>query len=511
MTIHQFQSNLNRGELDPRLAARVDVEAYYSGLSSARNVQLIPQGGAKKRPGTRKLDEHTRWDKLFRFSFNNDTNYLIAFEATPATTSRMYIYKDGVLQTNIAGSGNDYLATPFNSLDISNLYYIQSANTAILLTGSKAPRILARTSDTNWTISTITFFNIPEFDFDDADSPTPTDQIQSLVFTNVNTSDRYRLAVDNFLTDEIVWSADTGENEARIAAALQDLPNTANTGISVALDTGTTYDVTFGGDSAGDYGLITATAVVTQSASFSADATITQAGTSRKEPAWSDDRGWPKTAVFHQNRLWFGGTASQPDTIWGSTIGDYFNFDPGKARDDEPATATLATDQVNEITSLVSESKLRIFTSGGEFYCPNDVITPSNIYIVKTTTYGSGNVQPVSIDGAVIFPQGGGKALIQSYVYNQYQRDESRNIGVLAPHLIVSPLKLDVSRGNTETDANYIYILNNDGTMACLNYLPSENVEGFSLWSTLGLIKSIAVVDDTLYMSVQRDVNGSDT
>lgn len=508
MTIHQFQSNFNRGELDPRLAARVDVEAYYSGCYRARNVRLIPQGGAKKRPGTKKIDEHARWDKLFRFSFNNDTNYLIAFEATPATTSRMYIYKEGVLQTNIAGSGNDYLSTAFNSIDIGNLYYIQSANTAILLTGAKAPYLLARTSDTDWAISAISFVNIPQYDFADSSSPTPTDQIQQIVFSNVNTSDRYRLSVDNFLTDEIVWSASTGENEDRIAAALQDLPNTANTGISVALNTGTTYDITFGGDSAGDYGLITATAILTQSATFSADSTITQAGTSRKEDAWSNSRGWPKTAVFHQNRLWLGGTSSQPDTLWGSVVGDYFNFDPGKARDDESITVTLATDQVNEIKSLVSESKLRIFTSGGEFYCPNDTITPTNVHITKTTTYGSGRTQPVSIDGAVIFPQGNGKALIQSYVYNQYQPDESRNIGVLAPHLIVSPVKLAVSRGSTSTDANYIYILNNDGTMACLNYLPSENVEGFSLWTTLGTIKSIEVVDDLLYMSVQREVNG---
>ena len=511
MTIHQFQSNLNRGELDPRLAARIDTEAYYSGLSRAREVLLTPQGGTKKRPGTKFLDSHSGRDKLFRFSFNNETNYLLAFEATPATTSKMYIYKDGVLQTNISGSGNDYLATTLLSIDISGLYYIQSANTAILFTSGNSPLLLARTSDTAWTISTATLSNVPQYDFNDASSPTPVTQVQRITFANVNTSDRYKLSMDSFLTEELVWSADTTTNGERISEALQSLPNTANAGITTTLSAGIIYDITFAGDSANDYGLITATGIVTQNVAFSADSAITTPGTSRKEDVWSNTRGWPKTGVFHQNRLYLGGNTALPDTIWGSVVGDFFNFNIGKARDDEAVTMTLATDQVNEIRALLSEKKLRIFTSGGEFYCPNDVITPSNIRIDKLSNYGSREVIPVSIDGAVIFPQGEGKALIQSQVFNQYQPDTSRNIGVLAPHLLVRPIKLDISRGDDETDANYIYILNSDGTLACLNYLPSENVEGFSLWSTNGSIKSIAVVDSKLYMSVQRSIDGIDT
>ena len=44
--------------------------------------------------------------------------------------------------------------------------------------------------------------------------------------------------------------------------------------------------------------------------------------------AWSDTTGWPETASFHQQRLWFANTADSPDSFWASKIDDYDNFQP---------------------------------------------------------------------------------------------------------------------------------------------------------------------------------------
>lgn len=51
-----LRSNFTRGELDPLLFARRDLQAYQSGLSKARNVLIQPQGGVKRRPGLKHLD-----------------------------------------------------------------------------------------------------------------------------------------------------------------------------------------------------------------------------------------------------------------------------------------------------------------------------------------------------------------------------------------------------------------------------------------------------------------------
>ena len=41
------------------------------------------------------------------------------------------------------------------------------------------------------------------------------------------------------------------------------------------------------------------------------------------EQSYSELRGYPAAVGFHENRLWFGGTLSQPDTVWASKSGLY--------------------------------------------------------------------------------------------------------------------------------------------------------------------------------------------
>ncbi|HIB78528.1 MAG TPA: hypothetical protein EYO58_13180, partial [Flavobacteriales bacterium] len=100
MALWQFQSNMNRGELDPTLVGRIDIQAYYNGLRTATNVLTAPQGGAKRRPGQDFLGVSIDNGRLENFSFNVEQSYLLVF-----TDLKMQIYKDDVLQTNINGSG----------------------------------------------------------------------------------------------------------------------------------------------------------------------------------------------------------------------------------------------------------------------------------------------------------------------------------------------------------------------------------------------------------------------
>ncbi len=48
-----LQAALNAGEFSPRMAARVDFGKYPAGCEVLRNMILLPQGGAARRPGTR--------------------------------------------------------------------------------------------------------------------------------------------------------------------------------------------------------------------------------------------------------------------------------------------------------------------------------------------------------------------------------------------------------------------------------------------------------------------------
>ena len=52
-----FQTNFSTGELDPLLRARVDIPQYANALAKATNVVVQPQGGIRRRAGTRHILE----------------------------------------------------------------------------------------------------------------------------------------------------------------------------------------------------------------------------------------------------------------------------------------------------------------------------------------------------------------------------------------------------------------------------------------------------------------------
>ena len=96
------QTQFTSGELDPRLAARHDYDGYYKGAETLENVICLGQGGVKRRGGMKYIDTLTDTAVRFvTFEFNITQTYLLVF-----ANAKMYVYKDGVKQTNLNGSGS---------------------------------------------------------------------------------------------------------------------------------------------------------------------------------------------------------------------------------------------------------------------------------------------------------------------------------------------------------------------------------------------------------------------
>ena len=152
--------------------------------------------------------------------------------------------------------------------------------------------------------------------------------------------------------------------------------------------------------------------------------------------------GYPAAVTVHQNRLVFGGTLDQPDTLFFSKIGSFYNFDVGEALDNEAIVATAATGTVNSIRHLVSNRDLQIFTNSSEFYVPtfeNKAITPTNLQIKKQTPYGSSFVNPVEIDGATVFVQSNGR-IVREYIFTDSEQAYSASpVSSIASHIINTP------------------------------------------------------------------------
>ncbi len=133
------------------------------------------------------------------------------------------------------------------------------------------------------------------------------------------------------------------------------------------------------------------------------------------EPVWSATKGYPATVTFHEGRLYFGGSESRPSTIWGSKVGIFFDFEATEGLDDDAVEATLDTNTYNSITDMISGRDLQVFTTGGEFYIPQnglDPITPTNFFVKTISRNGSKEgIRVQQLESGTLFIQRQGKAL----------------------------------------------------------------------------------------------------
>jgi hypothetical protein len=223
------------------------------------------------------------------------------------------------------------------------------------------------------------------------------------------------------------------------------------------------------------------------------------------EQSYSAVRGYPAAVAFHENRLVFGGTIEEPDTLWFSKIGHFFNFDVGTAADNESFNLVGATGDVNEIRYIVSSRDLQIFTDASEFYVPaflNQSITPANAQIRKQTPYGTQFVTPTPMDGATLFSQHGGSVL-REYLYTDTENAyTSTAVSTAASHILQNPIDMDVVHGAFEGAESYAAVVTSDGNAAIFGSNRAEKRAGWVKWTSCNGFGSVTAVDNRLFATI---------
>ena len=82
MTVYPLQANFSRGELTPKLHARVDLEYYRAALKTCTNWTVMKQGGLRKRPGfkyIRETRDSSKTSRLIPFIFSTEQAYVLEF------------------------------------------------------------------------------------------------------------------------------------------------------------------------------------------------------------------------------------------------------------------------------------------------------------------------------------------------------------------------------------------------------------------------------------------------
>lgn len=127
------------------------------------------------------------------------------------------------------------------------------------------------------------------------------------------------------------------------------------------------------------------------------------------EAAWSDMRGWPRAIGAFQQRHVYGGTDTDPRTLWHSVIGGTTDMASG-TNDDDGFAYTLDSDRRDngEIRWIVGAAGiLHVGTTAGEFYGRSTDIdraySAATAKFTDDTDIGSADADPVVAFGKLAF------------------------------------------------------------------------------------------------------------
>ena len=479
----EFTTNFATGELDPLLRSRVDLAAYGNALAKATNVLIQPQGGLRRRPGTKHIFELQNTStpsagngvRLVSFQFSVTDSYMLCF-----TDSRMHVVKNGAIVTNINGTGNSYLTTSITSAMVDDMCWTQSADTLIVVHPDLQPvKIVRGASDSLWTASTITFDTIPKYAY-------------TLTATNPAAT--------------LTPSAVSG-NITLTAGAAAFSAGSVNQYVNVT---------TQGRARIVEYTSTTVVKAITEYPFF--DTTAVASGNWELEAGyvdvWSSAKGWPSSVSFHEGRLYFGGSKSRPSTIWGSKIGLFFDFVPTESLDDDAVEATLDTSDLNVITDIISSRDFQVFTTGGEFYIPQtgtDPVTPLTFTFKNVSRNGiKPGTRVQSVESGSIYIQRQGKSL-NEFVFSDTQLTYiTQRISLLSGHLLKGPQRIALRRASSTEEADLLLMTNtDDGSMAVFSIMRSQQVTSPTEFTTDGLFLDVGVDVNVIYAVTQRVFNGT--
>jgi len=487
-----YQSNFTQGEVDPLMHGRVDIEQYYSALDRAKNVMIMPQGGFERRPGskfmfdlTSHLGSYTALAgiRLIPFEFSIDQSFMLLFVKQSSSDVRMFVFANQVQITNINGSGNDYLSINMGDIDLSKINFTQSADTLILVQEDMAPRSIVRGgTNATWTHSTISLTS-PFFNF------------------TTSTSNPSATITPDAVDGTVKITASSGVFSS----------GNVNQYINVSNGFGRARIIEFESS--------TVVKTMVEIPFFEASVAIASGAWELEtgyEEVFSSTKGYPRTCTFHEGRLFFGGSKSLPNTLFGSKVGDFFNFKSSEALADDALFVTLSSDSINSINAIRSGRDLQIFTSSGEFFIPQstlDPITPSNLVVKSSTRRGiKEGIRPTGTEAATFFIQRSGKSLREFLFSDSDLNYNSNNVSLFSSHLLKAPTKMALRSATSTDDGDLLMIVNStDGTMAVYTMLRPQNVVAPVEWVTNGEYIDVGVDVEDIYTVVKRTIPTNQT
>lgn len=538
-----FFNNFTSGELAQRIYPRIDLVQWKNGAKTMLNALPTVHGGFIGRPGTGFVCRAKFGNKVTRlipFEFSVDQTYVIELgdlymrfitqggrlEETAKNveaitnagsliqvTSTAHGYSNGnfIALRNILGTveangdwqiqdvttdtfvltGSTYINTyvsggtarkiieivsPYGELDLEEVQYAPDSDLLYFVHPDYPPQVLTRTSATTFTITDLELIDGPfnDLNLDETHTMTPSATTGNITVTS---------NVAYFTSAMVGQLLRIGSPVSGVQGYVEITSFTSN---------------------------LVVNATVRKTLSGIAATVQWALG------AFGEATKYPHTVSWFDQRLVFGGTDTQPQTVWMSATTRVLDFAVGTTASDA-VTFTIRTEDVNQIEGLASSTDLIVFTSAGEHKVTggdNQAIAPSNIVVRQQTAYGSSNVRPVKIGELVAHVQRGGQRIRTVSFSFDKDRYISNDLTLLAYHLFNTSRVQDMSF-QLQPDPIIWFVMSNGSLRSC-TLLPEQNVAGFAQHSFLnGAVERCVSLpqalstDDETYLLIRRTINGA--
>lgn len=544
------QEQFNFGKLGRLLRSRRDGAFYRAGCKTLKNFRPTVQGAAEKRKGSRFVTEvksssnRTRLipfifgqtdsvrmefgDQYIRFFKGTDSIFEATQTITGATQANPVVvtvaahgYSNGdeieinsvlgmtelndkryrlanvtvntfelqnIDGNNIDGTGfTAYVSggtakrvyeivSPYTTSDLVNIKYDQLGDIMYLTAGGKTirPQKLVRLGDTNWTIANLD------------------NRLGAVEDVNETST---TITLSGVLTESGIstWTASAGIFQAAHVDSVWAIAKNDDTSII-----GYARMSSFTSSTVADFVNQTDLTPVT-----------TTPTTNWYEATWSGVRGYPKAVAFHEDRLFWGGTDTNPLDIVGSVVGSYENYDIDDASADD-ALHFQMTGQVNDIQWLTSDGEFLVAgTLGGlgfvQFDVTNTTVTPRARF---GSNFGSSVVQGLKLNNQVVYLHNSTKTMYEAQYNDVSLKYNSIDLNDLNPEILQSGIEEMQSVEQPDVAA----YMPSQGELKGLSRDSLQKIIGWYEYNFNGNVESVATTPNTtgiddIWFIVERTIN----
>lgn len=461
------------------------------------------------------------------------------------------------------------LTTPYLEADLSTIEFIQSADIVTLTHLLYAPRELARTDHTAWTLTVIV---------NGAQLDAPLNPVSS----SVGTAQFYKVtAVDAITNEESLPSVATGSSSETSTITWDDVEGAGAyniykllngvygfIGVSTPEVTGFTpvtltsatwaagivtatkvghgfstddFLLIEGAEQDGYNGLYKITAPTANVFTYAVANTLVSPATGTivatetksqfvddsfdadpldtppvKRLPFDGEGNFPATVAYHQQRLMFANTNNDPEGVFGSKSTLPKNFMVSTPlQDDDAVTFSLLGREVNAVKHLLEvNSKLVLFTSSGEWLVKGDtagILIPSAINPEQQTSNGSGALRPLVVDDTAFYVQARG-TVVRDFGFD-FETDgyKGNELSIFASHMFDKFTLVDWAY--QQIPHSIVWAVRSDGVLLGFTYVREHQVRGWHRHIFAdATVENVCVIpggnEDVLYLLVKRTING---